>query len=360
VRFPLMDGGYLADLLREACGELAGLTELVGEALGLKSVGRDEWRQQLRHLDGRAVVGRRGGVRWEEYVGGGDRRLDAGGRAGSVAADREYVCGGLDDGRIRVWSRSTLELGRTLPDQGCSVNALLFVGGRLISGAGDGCIRVWNVGAGRCEGVLKGHTGLVRSLAVCGSRLLSGSHDGTVRVWEMEGEASRWRCERTLDGIGSNIWCLVAWGNMVAVGCGDGGIRVWSSETWALERTLRGHGRDVLSMAVTGRGLISSSMDKTVRVWSTETWECVQTVEAYPAESIRYIRRLVLCGSSLVGGTRSGSSEGGEVRVWDLETLRPLHTLVQPAGAHVLSLVCVGMEVWGAVGEQVVVWGRRV
>jgi hypothetical protein len=51
----------------------------------------------------------------------------------------------------------------------------------------------------------------------------------------------------------------------------------------------------------------------------------------------------------------------GEVRVWDLETLRPLHTLVQLAGGprHVESLVCDGREVLGAVGEQVVVWGRR-
>ena len=53
------------------------------------------------------------------------------------------------------------------------------------------------------------------------------------------------------------------------------------------------------------------------------------------------------------------ASEGQEVRVWDLETLRPLHTLRQPAGDDVESLVWDGREVWGAVGSQVVVWGRR-
>ena len=56
---------------------------------------------------------------------------------------------------------------------------------------------------------------------------------------------------------------------------------------------------------------------------------------------------------------------GSEVRVWDLETLRPLRTLRQPAGENVLLLVWYGGEVWGAVGEQVVVppplpqWERR-
>jgi WD40 repeat protein len=369
VRFPLMEERYLAGLSREGCGELAGLAELVGEAVGLKSVGRDEWgRQRLRHLDGRAVVGRRGGVKWEEYVGGGERRLDAGDSVRSVAADGGYVCGGLSDGSIRVWSRSTLELERTLTGHGDGVFALLFVGGKLISGSYDGCIRVWDVDAGRCEGVLEGHTGCVISLAVCGSRLLSlsnnGSNDGAVRVWVMDGEVSRWRCERTLDVIRSDVMSLVAWGDRVAGGCRDGGIRVWSSETWALERTLRGHDRGifrgVFSMAVTGRGLISSSMDGTVRVWSTETWACVQTVEAYPAGSHQSIDRLAVSGPTLVGGSAgSGRAETSEVRVWDLETLRPLHTLVQPEGANVRSLVCDGREAMAGVGKQVVVWGRR-
>ena len=44
-----------------------------------------------------------------------------------------------------------------------------------------------------------------------------------------------------------------------------------------------------------------------------------------------------------------------EVRVWDLETLRPLHTLRQPAGEDVRSLACDGRAVRG----QVVAWGRR-
>jgi hypothetical protein len=64
-RFPLMEEGYLAGLLREGCGELAGLEELVGEKVGLKRVGRGELgRQRLRHLDHLTPpvwIGRRGG-----------------------------------------------------------------------------------------------------------------------------------------------------------------------------------------------------------------------------------------------------------------------------------------------------------
>ena len=47
------------------------------------------------------------------------------------------------------------------------------------------------------------------------------------------------------------------------------------------------------------------------------------------------------------------------MREWDLETLQPLHTLRQPAGEDVSSLESDGGEVLGAVGKDVVVWGRR-
>ena len=178
----------------------------------------------------------------------------------------------------------------------------------------------------------------------------------------MEGDVSTWRCERTLDGQVSDVNCVVAWGGRVASGSEDGGIRVWEAETWALQQTLRGHGKEVTALVVSGRRLISSSSDKTVRVWSTETWGCVQTVEAYPAGSPQYIRCLAVSGSTLVGGSRSypySATEEHEVRVFDLETLQPLHTLRQPAGDDVFSLVRDGGEVWAAVGEEVVVWGRR-
>ena len=52
-------------------------------------------------------------------------------------------------------------------------------------------------------------------------------------------------------------------------------------------------------------------------------------------------------------------TEEYEARVWDLETLEPLHTLRQAAGQRVLGLASDRGEVWGAVGKDVVVWGMR-
>ncbi len=63
------------------------------------------------------------------------------------------------------------------------------------------------------------------------------------------------------------------------------------------------------------------------------TWACVQTVQTYAAGSAQYIGSLAVSGSTLVGGSCSipSGTEEYEARVWDLETLEPMHTLRQPA-----------------------------
>ena len=118
VRFPFMDGRYLADVSSEPGVEDVGLEGLLLEAGTLKSEPREAWgRRRLRYLDARVLVPRDSlslSVRLEEYEGGRERRVMAGHTVGSVAAHDGYVCGGLDDGSIRVWSRSTLEQERTL------------------------------------------------------------------------------------------------------------------------------------------------------------------------------------------------------------------------------------------------------
>ena len=148
----------------------------------------------------------------------------------------------------------------------------------------------------------------------------------------------------------------------MASGSSDKTIRVWDVGAGTLEQTLAGHGGTVAAMVACGQRLMSSSVDRTVKVWSMATWACVQTVQAYAAGSAQFINRLAVSGQALVGGSYSVSpsrTEEYEARVWDLETLEPLHTLRQPAGQRVWELASDGGEAWGAVGREVVVWGRR-
>jgi WD40 repeat protein len=148
----------------------------------------------------------------------------------------------------------------------------------------------------------------------------------------------------------------------MASGSGDKTIRVWDVGAGTLEQTLAGHEGAVVALVACGQRLISSSVDKTVKVWSMATWACVHTVQAYAAGSAQFIWSLAVSGPMLVGGSFSdphSRTEEYEVRVWDLETLEPLHTLRQPAGHVVYAFASDGGEIWGGVGNSVAVWGRR-
>jgi F-box/WD-40 domain protein 7 len=275
---------------------------------------------------------------------------------------RGFVCGGLVDGSIMVWNRATLEAERTLTGHTGAVWALVSVEGWLISGSQDHAIRVWDVATGRCERTLAGHTETVTCLVASGGRLVSGSHDASARVWRTDGAVATWRRERTFAGHGGGVECVATWGDKMASGSRDRTIRMWDMGAGTLEQTLAGHEGPVVALVICGQRLrlISASADKTVKVWSMATWACAQTVQVYPAGSALFTCCLAVSGPTLVGGSASHSyAEEYEARVWDLETLAPLHTLRQPAGLQVASLASDGGEVWGAVGEDVVVWGRR-
>jgi hypothetical protein len=368
IRFPFMSAEFLADEARGMLPDSTGLEGLVLESAFLKSMAANLWGAKvLRYLDSAVLVRRRGrGVNWAECSGEGQRRLATGQWVMSVSAHgRGLVCGGLHDGSIRVWNRATLEVERTLTGHTGAVRTLLSVKGWLISGSDDCVLRVWDVAKGRCEGTLTGHTGALQCLAVSGGRLVSGGVDKTARVWRMEGAVSTWRCERTFAGHGGGVNCVATWGCKVASGSGDTTIRVWDadSEATTREKTLSGHEGYVSALVACGQRLFSSSADRTVKVWSMATWACVQTVPADPAGSTQFILRLAVSGPTLVGGTVSyppseTHKEEYEVRVWDLETLEPLHMLRLPAEECVAGLASDGGEVWGAVGPAVVVWGR--
>ena len=137
-------------------------------------------------------------------------------------------------------------------------------------------------------------------------------------------------------------------------------IRVWDLSTGGCVRMLQGHTEAVVALVVREGRLMSASEDKSVREWCLESGACVKVVQAYPAESAQYIRCLAVSGRKLVGGSHSRNSDSEcEVVVWDLDTWAEEQRLKQPAGQGVYSLRAMEGEVWGGVGNELVVWGRE-
>jgi hypothetical protein len=374
IRFPLMKEEYLrnrvAGMVDGEDGEW--MARVVAEALRAKAARREGAAFECELLGRKALVDRVGlGVRWEEYREGGELRLgghDYG--INAIVACDGRICSGSFDGSIRVWSRASGEHERTLradvaeedkdeeAEEGfLPVYALAVWEGHLIGGHESGKLRVWNVATGECGQVLEGHDRAVWALAVWGSRLASGSCDGSIKVWAMAAGAP-WARERELLGHAGAVCSLAGWRDKVASGSGDGSIRVWDAGTGAHDATLAGHSGAVRALVVHGDRLLSASDDGTIRAWAVGTWAGLRTVEAWGRGTGLLPRCLAVSGSKLVCGSISSGSQP-EVRVWGLEELDLQQTLRQPAGSHVRALVAVDGEVWGGVGEEVVVWGRK-
>ncbi len=369
IRFPLMDGKYLALRVYDVFPEehFDWIEGLISEASRVKLISVSERSAiKFRLLGPKALVPRvSSGVRWAHYVGGGERRLD-GHTADAVSALAECqgaVYSGSYGGSIRAWNRATLAPERTLVNGEAAVLCLCEWEGLLISGHGDGRVRVWDVRTGRCDRVLEGHTGDVFALAVWGSSLVTASEDHTVNVWGM-GPQTQWNCERTLLGHSNGVIALATWDGRAVSGSNDRTIRVWAVATGRLEAVLCEHTDSVAALAVHADRLYSASRDRTIRMWRAGTWDLLRTVEAYGGDSTQYVYCLAVCGGQLVSGSaddETGDSDEDrpyEVRVWDPAGLECKHTLPQPPGADVWWLIPSQAEVWGGVGAQVVVWGH--
>ena len=367
IRFAVMAEEYLEEKARGVVPEehRERVEGFVVDALRAKAAVRAKATVEVGQLGSKALTRRRGrGVDWEWYCeGGAERRFP--GHSGYIQALVECegrMCSGSLDGPIRVRRLDTLEEERVLSIEeiGGSVYALAVWEGQLISGHGSGRVRVWDVSTGERRGELAGHTGGVCSLCVVGSRLASGSLDMSIKVWAM-GQGPEWPCERTLTGHTSAVVSLAGWGGKLISGSWDRTIRVWELETGGLDATLTGHRGIVYGLVVHGERLFSASGDGSIRAWAVGTWAAVARVEAYDVRASGQCPRcLVASGSKLISGSE-GSNAGTqcELRVWDVDSLTLEHTVRQPTWAGVSCLAVAGVEAWGGVGEEVVLWGRE-
>jgi WD40 repeat protein/serine/threonine protein kinase len=156
--------------------------------------------------------------------------------------------------------------------------------GAAVATPSSGRVILWDATTGLVDGQLKGHAGAVIKLAFSpdGRRIATASHDRTAKVWDAETGREIRSLETHADRV--NGVAFSPDGARLATACRDGTIKFWDAETGREQTTLRGHHGSVVVVAFSPDG-----------------------------------RRL-----ASAGGRRSDQPEGppGEMRVWDLTTLR--------------------------------------
>jgi WD40 repeat protein len=291
-----------------------------------------------------------------------------------------------EDYTLRLWDVESGQQIRALQAPAAYSYCAIFVddGRKVLSGHMDGAMKLWDVSTGVEVHTFRGHKGHVHSLAATrdGRQVLSGGGDGILRLWDLTNTS------RALKGHTDAVWAVAFSpdGKWLATGSSDRTIKIWDLATGREVKTLTGHARDVFALAFTrdSQALISGdgSLEQpgipgAIKLWDVAAGKEVASITPHRG-AIRCLAvspdglhlatggadrqlllwdlaplrerpadaspRAVLLGHSLpltslafdadgkrlvsVSGDPQNPADAGEVRLWQVDTARPLPPLM--------------------------------
>lgn len=300
----------------------------------------------------------------------------------AFAPDGQSLVTSSVDKTLRIWDNSGHEVGNTAAGHTQPLNvAIVSPDGKLLATAGeDHTIRLWDAATGAEGHILRGHTRMISALAFSpdSKTLVSGSTDASVRAWDvltgkelkaLESVGSSSAVNFTADGKQLYVWLPYREAHPRTT------IRSFDPATWTPRDAVTDPDPKVRCLALSDGDLVAvGTPEGTVRLWTTGKGEryLAGDLMAHPkglADLIFTADKKTL----ITGGL------DGEIRVWDVEKIRPagerqpLHTIpghagrvsgfaVSPDGK---SFVTVGpdddVKLWDlATGKERAKWDLRV
>lgn len=142
-----------------------------------------------------------------------------------AAANGKIVVGWYKHNTIEVWDVATMkQIGDTLRGHTESIQSLLVVDNKIVSGSKDG-IRVWNMDTMKQIGHLQGHADFAECFAVVNGNIVSGGWDTTIRVWDL---TAMKQIGESLTSHTSRVHELAVIGNKIVSGSMDGTVQLWN------------------------------------------------------------------------------------------------------------------------------------
>ncbi|XP_028551810.1 protein JINGUBANG-like [Dendrobium catenatum] len=284
----------------------------------------------------------------------------------SISPDGSALFTAHQDGRIRVWNRSsrsglhrlvtslptTADRLRRLPlpknyvtirrhhkrlwiEHADAVSGIAAdASGLLYSVSWDKTLKVWSVSGLRCLESVSAHEDAVNAIVVAADgTVYTGSADRRIRVWTRPAGAKQHELIATLDRHRSavNALALSGDGSVLYSGACDRSVLVWErnekADYMTVTGTLRGHERAILSLACAGEIVVSGSGDGVVRVWRRDgirrAYSCLAVMGGH-TKGVRSLVAVMMPGSGRDGGGSGDDEEyrvcsgslDGEIRVW--------------------------------------------
>ena len=269
---------------------------------------------------------------WDGWRSGipATRRLELGVTCVSMKVDERSIVCGLEDGRVDLYSRASMErTGLVCRDK---ISSLDLDSRLIVTGCSEGRVRLWCRQSGQSLSLINPHSGPVTAIIIdtpvdvkgglVTQHVFSASRDGTVRrlglvASQEDGDRMRLVKEPVVETFclecDSPVTALALDHHRILAGTNNAKLLLWDKRSGAKLLSLERHRNRVRSLCLRYPLALSGSRDKTALLWDLEKGEAVRELKhSSDVRSVFLNNKVIIT-----------TDDYKDIYIWELETGPP-------------------------------------
>jgi WD40 repeat protein len=206
------------------------------------------------------------------------------------------------------------------------VNKINIIGTKLISGLQYKYIKIWDLQRDKAIYQIDGFDSAILDITNIDDKIVVSSSDGIIKIYNDEKmelinsiDAHQWG----IKSIAISDFRLYSVSN-------DADIKVWDLETGDNIHTIKNaHEMDITKIIISDKYIITSSKDSDIQIRDKNNYKIITTLYNYGTA----VNTMVADDENIIAGL-----ENGEIKIWDIKTLKLIKTIKKAHYEDILSL----------------------